>query len=191
MEPIKIRSGRSVVCSSFEQIQWWIQRHPQQKTRVIVLDDNLINVNGYICGSILLPNLSISSILIDNNDVNGFAYSYTNYLTQDPEVVNFISLLQRALLDGINVIFFTNDSPIEMFLNVLLQVLNTSYGMTVTPFEANADLPGIINQSLPNFWNLFMSALDRMLMFEYITPEYYGKFFRYDGPFKKLSVEIS
>ena len=188
----KVTSGRAVVCSSFEQIQWWIQSHPQQKTRIVVLDDNVINVEGYLCGSILLPNLLITSLLIDNNDVNGFVGSYISFLTQDPEAVSFITLLQRALLGGINIIFFTNDAPVEMFLETLMQVLNVNYGMTVTPFEANLNLPGIINQNLPNFWNLFWEALNRMLSYDHISQEYYDQFFKSEegNPFKKLSVEI-
>jgi hypothetical protein len=52
---IEMNLGEFVICKDFQQIGWYFQNHPNDKTRIIVLDDEVVHAEGYIQGSLLLP----------------------------------------------------------------------------------------------------------------------------------------
>lgn len=176
--------GELVICRDFNQIGWFFQNNPNSKTRVVVLDDEVINAEGYIQGSILLPPPSALFTLIDNNDITSFQAMYYSYL-HVPDVDSFIMLLITALFRGVNILFFFNTSDPSMFMDYLNNFLTSIYGAVATPFEmiCGPHSPSIIP-------NAISGLLTKMVQYQYISQDEYNSYFTQSesSPFQKFSV---
>lgn len=176
--------GELVCCKDYNQIGWFFQNNPNSQTRVVVLDDENVNIEGYIQGSILLPPPSALFALVDNSDVMTFQSTYYSYLHL-PDVDSFIMLLVTALFRGTNIIFFFNTSDPSMFMDALGNFLSQVYGVTATPFEMICGPhPPSINPSM------MAGLLSKMVQYQYITVEEYNSYFvqSENSPFQKFSV---
>lgn len=179
-----MKLGELVCCRDFNQISWFIQNNPTSKTRVVVLDDDSVNIEGYIQGSILLPPPSALFTLVDNNDKMTFRMMYYDYLST-PDVDSFIMLLITALFRGVNIIFFFNTSDPSMFMDILGEFLSSVYGVSATPFEL------LCGNHLPSINpNVMAGLLSKMVQYQYITVEEYNSYFTQseNSPFQKFSV---
>lgn len=179
-----MKLGELVICRDFNQVGWFFQNHPTEKTRVITLDDEIINAEGYIQGSMLLPPPSALFTLIDNNDINSFQAMYYSYLHL-PDIDSFIMLIITALFREVNIIFFLNTSDPSMFMDYLNNFLSTIYGVIPTPFEmiCGPHSPSIIPNALAGL-------LSKMVQYQYITQEEYAGYFVQceASPFQKFSI---
>lgn len=161
--------GKLVICKDYRQIDWFARAHPNQKTRVVVLDDTPINIEGYINASILLPLPSTLFRLIDYNDYNGFDYLYRDYLSSK-EVRSFIYLLVMALYRGINIVLFCNTSDPDIFMNTLDSVLRNEIGVYSIRFEYLYQFPMYCSFNLIEFPNILMKLVE----YGYMTMEEYN-----------------
>jgi hypothetical protein len=176
--------GELVCCKDFNQINWFMSNNMNSNTRIVVLDDDSVNIEGYIQGSILLPPPSALFNLVDNNDIMTFQTMYYQYL-QMPDVDSFIMLLITALFRGTNIIFFFNSSDPSMFMDALGNFLYNVYGITATPFEMLCGPhPPSINP------NMMSGLLFKMVQYQYISQDEYNSYFiqSENSPFQKFSV---
>ena len=176
--------GEFVICKDFQQIGWYFQNHPNDKTRIIVLDDEVVHAEGYIQGSLLLPPPSALFTLIDTGDIMQFQEMYYKYLHL-PDIDQFIMLMITALFSGVNIILFFNTSDPSMFMDYLAIFFNRIYGAYPTPFEQlfNPHPQSII----PDAMSLL---LQKMVQFEYISVDEYNSYFSQveKSPFQKFSM---
>lgn len=111
------------------------------KCKVIVLDDEIIQQDDYVGGSILLPPTSALCTLIDTGIREEFANQYYQYLNYNDDVKAYLATMMYALLKGTDLILFTHTSDITMFLDELVRhLMMNGYAFASTAY---AFVPGI------------------------------------------------
>lgn len=103
-----------------------------QTCRIISIGDTAPELSnmGVIGGGLLMPDVRIFSILIDEGPEK-FATEYAKYLSM-PEPQQLIAALIRALLNGVNILFYLTDEEFKTgYAQYLLQYLNVVFGITV------------------------------------------------------------
>ena len=94
------------------------------------LDPSTFKVsNPIINASILLPPLSVSSILVDTSNVQAFTNAYYSYLDSNVEVQRLLCNFAISLFEGNNIFLYISESE-DMFENQLFQYL-ANWGFTI------------------------------------------------------------
>lgn len=135
------------------------------KCKVICIDDMVTSRNpDVICASILLPSANSLINMIDHNDpyANGqFIAEYTSKLTNDPDIIEYLTILLSGVLQhGIDYIFYYDGTNDPIVINVLYSILNRYYGITFVQYHElllNIDLifhEAIDYRSIPSIMNL-------------------------------------
>ena len=135
------------------------------KCKVICIDDMVTASNpDVICASILLPSANSLINMIDHNNpyANGqFIAEYTNKLTNDPDIIEYLTILLTGVLQhGIDYIFYYDGTNDPIVINVLCSILNRDYGITFVQYHdlslnANLMFHGAIDSRyIPNIMNL-------------------------------------
>ena len=91
--------------------------------------DSIGNAAQVINTSILLPTLSVSTLLVDDNNLHTFTQAYFNYLDSNMEVQKLLCNLAIALFEGRSIIFYL-DEQTDMFENQLFSYL-ANWGFTI------------------------------------------------------------
>lgn len=110
------------------------------KCKVICIDDMVTASNpDVICASILLPSANSLINMIDHNDpyANGqFIAEYTNKLTNDPDIIEYLTILLTGVLQhGIDYIFYYDGTNDPIVINVLYSILNRYYGIRFVQYN--------------------------------------------------------
>lgn len=102
------------------------------RSKVIVIGERNDQLEGLgaIGGELFLPPYNASMAEL-NGDNMGFARIYTDYLMQ-PEPQKFIAAIVKALLNGVNILFYLTKDESEMtYSKILCQTLTNYYGILV------------------------------------------------------------
>lgn len=108
------------------------------------LADYFGDPNKSINCSILLPTLSVSTLLVDNNNLQAFTQAYYNYLNSNIEVQKLLCNLAITLFEGRSILFYL-DEQTDMFENQLFQYL-ANWGFTI--YTADQVLAGQASVSI-------------------------------------------
>lgn len=180
-----MKLGRCILCMTLDELNF-VLNNLQSEAKVIVLDDEILQYKNFISGSILLPPPSALITLLDNNDQNGYAQLYANYLST-VEVDQFIMLLMTVLLRGKDIVFYLNSSDPSLFLIFLQNWLYQYYGLVmnnVGQFSNNCMMQSI----LPQFYN---GLIQKSYSLGYLKPEQYSQYYQTNPatPFNKINIE--
>lgn len=163
----------SLVCTNFHELNVLYNLHStSKKPYVVLLDDDessklqLMQIGiTPIMGSVLLPPLSATSKLIDNNDRYGFGMEYDKYIKTNSCAYQLVLTLSYALIKGRNVILFTGTSDPQMFLPELIVTL--SYFGWINIYNAalyNQSLPPTIIPGSPSYLTLMLAIYRENLL---------------------------
>ena len=142
-----------------------VQMGKTNKCKVICIDDmSTASSPDVICASILLPSANSLINMIDHEDpyANGqFIADYTNKLTNDPDIIEYLSILLAGVLQyGIDYIFYYDGTNDPIVINVLCSILSRYYGIRFVLYNdilANTNLlfyEAIDPRFIPNTMNL-------------------------------------
>ena len=115
--------GSIFVATSMDELQYTLSTRAckPNRAKVVVVDDEMINQEDYVGGSILLPPTYALCILLDNNDVTGFEVQYLNYLNSNDNVNAYMATIMYAILKGTDIVLYTHTADASMFINQLVK----------------------------------------------------------------------
>lgn len=126
--------------------------------KIVILGEQNVENTSFIPASVLLPNYDALEAEA-NGDMNAFNILYYNHL-QSREANEFIGAIIKALIRGINILFFITKDESEMgycnfLLNYILQNFGINVGTKTQPFTYNPAYDSTICNTL-----YYMNTID-------------------------------
>lgn len=166
--------GNVTICENYQELNNFINLRPSlgftNECKVIVIDDSIIQHPDYVSGSILLPTPSSVIDYVDTGDMVTFRNSYISYLTNTPEVNDFILVLMSCIVKQRDLIFYYNDQPLP-FMQILSEFLLNKFGLIVNNCKYNPPIQSIH----PNYlWHIY----DTLFQLGYINQTHLNNIYR-------------
>lgn len=136
--------------------------------KILVLGEYDLSIpnktNDIMTASILLPPYECTALQLDGN-LAEFEHLYTQYLNS-PDIRRYFSILFVGLLNGYNfLIYLGNDEAQLPFFGILLNFLNSYYGIIPATIGPNGFIPFQFNYNNPHI-------LENLYEFDHITPNF-------------------